>query len=196
MNENGRIVNPEDMRVRRTRKLLSGALIELMKRKPFSSISVTDICEEAMVHRTTFYSHFVDKYDLLRYAAEEKQREFEAQSVLDGGFESPTEFYVELFHRVIGYLRDNKQLFSSGNARNSGLEVQIARRMLADGIKSFIQKYRSNEAPGEVPPEVEAQCIAGAMMSLAAWWLEEGATVSEDELCRYVALLFRPGADA
>jgi len=54
-----------DLRVRRTHKLLWEALMAEMSERPFEEISVTDICERAMVHRTTFYKHYEDKYALL-----------------------------------------------------------------------------------------------------------------------------------
>ena len=57
----------EDLRQRRTKKHLMNALVELMEERPFAELSVVDICERAMVHRTTFYAHFTDKEDLLRY---------------------------------------------------------------------------------------------------------------------------------
>ena len=39
----------EDLRIRRTKKLLSNALFELIKKKPFDKVSVCDICDAAMV---------------------------------------------------------------------------------------------------------------------------------------------------
>src|SRR3954453_10600115 len=56
---------PEDLRVRRTRKLLKGALIELTIEKGFAAVTVQDIADRAMVNRATFYRHYLDKYDLL-----------------------------------------------------------------------------------------------------------------------------------
>jgi len=35
----------EDLRIRRTKKLLSNALFELIKKKPFDKVSVCDICD-------------------------------------------------------------------------------------------------------------------------------------------------------
>lgn len=61
----------EDLRVKRTHKLLSQALLSLIEHHSFNSISVKEICEEAMVHRATFYTHFNDKYDLLAYSSKE-----------------------------------------------------------------------------------------------------------------------------
>jgi AcrR family transcriptional regulator len=55
----------EDLRVIKTRKALTSALYVLLQRQPFSKITVYDICMEALVSRTAFYTHFCDKYDLL-----------------------------------------------------------------------------------------------------------------------------------
>src|SRR5690242_3716923 len=55
----------EDLRVRRTRKLLQQALIEGTVEKGFAALTVRDITERAMVNRSTFYRHYIDKYDLL-----------------------------------------------------------------------------------------------------------------------------------
>ncbi|MBZ0292889.1 MAG: TetR/AcrR family transcriptional regulator, partial [Anaerolineae bacterium] len=52
----------EDLRVRRTRKLLQQALIELTVERGFSEITVGDIAERAMGNRSTFYRHYLDKY--------------------------------------------------------------------------------------------------------------------------------------
>src|SRR5687768_13411706 len=57
--------NIEDLRVRRTRKLLQKALLEAASEKGFAHVSVRDITERAMVNRATFYRHYEDKYDLL-----------------------------------------------------------------------------------------------------------------------------------
>lgn len=55
-----------DLRVRRTKKLLYDSLLTLIKteNKRFAEVSVKQICERAMVHRSTFYHYYTDKYDL------------------------------------------------------------------------------------------------------------------------------------
>jgi AcrR family transcriptional regulator len=54
-----------DPRIRRTRKLLQGALGSLMREKSFDEISVHDITDAATVNRATFYDHYADKFALL-----------------------------------------------------------------------------------------------------------------------------------
>ncbi len=51
-----------DLRVRRTHKLLWEALMAELSERAFEEITVKEICERAMVHRTTFYKHYEDKY--------------------------------------------------------------------------------------------------------------------------------------
>src|SRR6476646_4543473 len=54
-----------DRRTIRTISALRTALIDLMLEKHYDSITVQDIIDRANVGRSTFYSHFRDKEDLL-----------------------------------------------------------------------------------------------------------------------------------
>lgn len=66
-------VNPEDPRVKRTRQLFLQAFNDLVGiKRNIYSISVHDITNQATVNRTTFYTHFQDKYDFLEYWMTEK----------------------------------------------------------------------------------------------------------------------------
>ncbi|MHA7611149.1 TetR/AcrR family transcriptional regulator [Weissella viridescens] len=58
-------------KVQKTRQNLLNACIQLLDQQDLSQISVTDIVEQAKVHRATFYRHFEDKYDLLNEAETE-----------------------------------------------------------------------------------------------------------------------------
>lgn len=70
----------EDLRIVRTRHLLSNAFQTLIREKPFKEITIQSIANNAMVNRATFYDHFQDKYDLLDYNIREQFRQsLEAQ---------------------------------------------------------------------------------------------------------------------
>src|ERR1700681_4588461 len=79
----------EDVRVRRTRKLLQQAFIELTMEKGFAALTVRDITERAMVNRSTFYRHYLDKYDLLEQYMNEVYALSEDHTVLGEKF-NPT----------------------------------------------------------------------------------------------------------
>ncbi len=60
-----------DRKTRYTRMVLQDSLIELMKKKPITKITIKELCENADINRTTFYAHYTDQYDLLRKIEDE-----------------------------------------------------------------------------------------------------------------------------
>lgn len=56
----------QDRRARRSRRMLKESLLELMKQKRFSEISVRDVTDGADMNRGTFYLHYTDTADLLQ----------------------------------------------------------------------------------------------------------------------------------
>ncbi len=50
-----------------TKQWIALQMKELMRQKPLSKISVTEICRAAGIERPTFYYHFKDKYELVAW---------------------------------------------------------------------------------------------------------------------------------
>ena len=65
-----------DLRVKRSRLLLTEALLELMKEKTFREIQVTEIADRAQVARPTFYLHYKSKQELLLSLVDDVFNEF------------------------------------------------------------------------------------------------------------------------
>ncbi|MFO1443883.1 TetR family transcriptional regulator [Bacillus sp. Bva_UNVM-123] len=67
-----------DLRKRRSMQLLWKALFDLMtvEKIGFSKITIDQICEKAMVHRSTLYKHFDDKFRLLEYGLHQLMEEY------------------------------------------------------------------------------------------------------------------------
>ena len=55
----------EDRRVRRTKKLLTQALMQLLQEKQVNEITVKELTELADMNRGTFYLYYRDIYDML-----------------------------------------------------------------------------------------------------------------------------------
>src|SRR5258707_1942613 len=90
-----------DLRIRRTHKLLWEALMAELAERAFEEITVKDICERAMVHRTTFYKHYEDKYALLERGMRQMYDALvaEEQHVSPSAFtmDHPTPYFDRLF---------------------------------------------------------------------------------------------------
>jgi AcrR family transcriptional regulator len=168
-----------DARVRRTRDALGDALVALMQEKPFDTITVQEVLDRAHVSRSTFYSHYSDKDDLLMSDAEEF---FEALSMAlsEHGDKSDRVFPVkEFFHHLADVQPFFKALVKSGRFQEN---MELARGHFARGIER-----RLSELPrGKSIPANERSAIAfthaGALLSLLTWWLDRGMRESPEQM--------------
>lgn len=55
----------DDKRIIKTKKNIKNALIDLLAEMPFEKVTVTEICNQGLVSRITFYAHYEDKYKLV-----------------------------------------------------------------------------------------------------------------------------------
>lgn len=68
----------DSAKVLQTKRILAEQLMELLEHKSFKKITVNDICQSALISRSTFYLHFEDKYQLFRYCMEQERERLEA----------------------------------------------------------------------------------------------------------------------
>lgn len=160
----------EDLRVRRTRKLLLQALIEGTVEKGFAALTVRDITERAMVNRSTFYRHYLDKYDLLEQHINEIYEVLEEEGGIIG--EHRHEGLIKLlkqmrqfpdFYRVV--LGTQADAFLSQRFRQ-----QTQQRFLAYFRQTFPQAVSDPDRP---PLDLKFTTVASAGCGALGWWLEQ-----------------------
>ena len=87
-----------DIRVKKTRRSIITAFMELRAHKPLEKITVKELCEKAEINKSTFYTHFTDIYHL----SDQLEQEL-IQQVVDNlphpqyVVEHPKEFTQEMF---------------------------------------------------------------------------------------------------
>lgn len=83
-----------------TKKMLCNSLKEIMKHKAFSKITVSELIKDCNLNRKTFYYHFEDIYDLLKWMLEQEAIEVVKQYdlILD---------YEDAFNFVLDYVEEN-----------------------------------------------------------------------------------------
>lgn len=103
-----------DLRVIKTKKALNDTLLEILTIKNFSDITVNEICNKSLIHRTTFYKHFMDKIDLLQYALKENTKEFFILDIYDRlhkPFQSMEKSFVNKLNDVFEKQMNNDKEF-------------------------------------------------------------------------------------
>ena len=89
----------------KTKKMFSAALKKEMEKKPLSKITVSELISECNVNRKTFYYHFQDIYDLLKWMFEQEAIEVVKNFDLIVNTEEAIRF-------VMTYVRENKHIIN------------------------------------------------------------------------------------
>jgi AcrR family transcriptional regulator len=179
-----------DLRVRRTYKFLWDALITLMMERDFEAITVTDTCQQAMVHRTTFYKHFEDKQGLLFHGIQEELNALfeemdlrlgKAVVVMD---EPDTGHLVILFEHILKRKRFYR-LMLGGNA--TGEFYTLFRKFLVEHLKRrAVGHFHREEGHVSLRNELRLQSHMGALLSAVTWWLENDCPYTPVQMAQYL----------
>ncbi len=173
----------EDLRVRRTRKLLMQAMIELTIAKGFSRITVQEIVERAMVNRATFYRHYLDKYDLLEqymndvYALTAAQEELPAAQTPGTG--NPPVGLVDMFEHI-GRHADFYRVMLG--AKGDPAFVQRVQQYSEMRLRSLLPSTGVQTKPNDPPLDLCLAYLAHAGVGGMAWWLKEGTAHSPTQI--------------
>jgi AcrR family transcriptional regulator len=168
----------KDLRVRRTRKLLQQAFIELTVEKGFAALAVRDITERAMVNRSTFYRHYLDKYDLLeQYMAEVHELTNEAAST-PLNLLKHIEQFADFYRVMLG-------------AQGDPNFAQRFRQNTEKRFRSFFEQAPIEPKPNEIPPDLRLSAIAYAGIGTIVWWLEQEQPCPPEQLAIWLRQLSR-----
>ncbi|MBB2909241.1 AcrR family transcriptional regulator [Streptosporangium becharense] len=162
----------DDPRVRRTRTRLRSAVRELAATRDPDSITVAEIAQRAEVNRATVYVHYRDRDDLVLDAMETAVGELAADAARCP-YREPGPVPAALV-ALFGHV---------------GARAPLYRRMLGPyGSARFCARLREalvaglrvpfgagSRPPGhdDVPPEIHAHHVAGALIGVITYWLEE-----------------------
>ncbi|MBU3171719.1 TetR/AcrR family transcriptional regulator [Clostridium estertheticum] len=162
----------EDVRIIKNKRNIEAALINLLKEKDFIHITIKDICEASLTSRSTFYSHYLDKYDLLEkivhhYADLIKQkaqvRFFQMQS------DNIETFIKEMAQTYLQHQEDLKVLLKV-HTPNGDLRAKIE-EILFSQCHNFLQEQQKMTI---VSKELLARLYVANVFALINWILEHG----------------------
>lgn len=159
-----------DRRVRRTRKLLGRALLELVQEKKYDQITIQDITDRADLNRATYYLHYGSKEALL---ADSLVGHFDelVQRITLITADKPIWENPEADEMVFVYVAENADLYRVLLGEN-GLGYVINR--IIDYIAQFSERQLRTGLNNEelhAPIEIMARHVAGSMYALITWWL-------------------------
>ena len=131
----------EDLRITKTRKVLFETLVLLMKEKSFEEIKVSDICKKALINRSTFYSHYSDKYELFKLLLDhiDEKKDIYYSILLNNRNSIVIDIIVDVVSKDI-----NNRLINA-NINNNGVPSEIISKFYLGAVASVGIEYLSSK---------------------------------------------------
>lgn len=178
-----------DLRVTKTYHLLAQAFSELLEEKSFEDITVKELCDRAMIRRTTFYKHFSDKYEYLAFYIRQIRDEFYRESQPEEG-ETISEMFQRIAHHMICFLNENETMVRRVLGSNLPMTLLDALEEQVEG--DLTERLRAEVANGKslsVSPEFYASFCVGGYIRILRRWLTRKEHFSEEEVLESVKLM-------
>ncbi|MEU8364671.1 TetR/AcrR family transcriptional regulator [Nonomuraea sp. NPDC048882] len=171
--------------MRRTRRLVQQALVELILEKGYDAVTVTDIIVRADVGRSTFYAHFTDKQDVLFSNLGELAFLHRLPAAREA--EELFAFSRPMFEHV----REQERLVRALLGRRSGGLVQArGEELLAAVVRDELVAAGARPSPGL---DLLVVCVVGAFMGLMRAWVDGETGASPAELDAAFRAAVTPG---
>ena len=174
-----------DLRVIKTKNILFNTLLELMKEKQFEEIKVSDICSHAIINRSTFYSHYNDKYELLEEYINTLKDSLIEELSKNKNINNTKQYYIELIKLFFNHIDEKRNIYISAmiNNRNS-----ITMDIIYDVLNHEVTK-RLNDIEFKnktIPVEIISKFYLGAVFNVGIEWLKNENKYSKEDLVNYL----------
>jgi AcrR family transcriptional regulator len=165
--------------------------MELILEKGYDAVKVQDVAERANVGRATFYLHYKGgKEELLLSNLEaiydelvERIKPVKSESSLYGNHRT-SRFAFE-------HAAEHQDLYLIIlHGQGAGAIARRIREYLAGVIQSDLEAMNTNSP---IPVEIVANYLAGSLVTLITWWLENGMPHSAEYMAETFAQLTLPG---
>ena len=185
-----------DRRIARTKGMLQHALISLILKKDYETITIEDICDAANVGRSTFYAHYTSKDDLKRSGLDENlrrllaDRQRDARAMPGDSGDRCLSFSLTMFEHA----RDHKDLYRALIGGRGGTVALGTIRRILSGLVSDELAATAGKSVGKIPMdavlrELAVQYVVGAFMAVLIWWLDRGAKLPPQQIDAMFRLL-------
>lgn len=183
-----------DRRIQRTRQLLQDSLVALILEKGYEAVTVQDVIDRANVGRSTFYTHFRDREELLLSEFEVLWAEFEGH-VTNKSFsnESIGDLSLLMFRHAHNYHRVYKAVVGkqSGHIMQSHIHAHLTTH-----IRKHLEVEWLDKRNKVIPLDVLTYHLVSSLMALLTWWLDNDLPYSADQMHQMYWRLTKPGIDA
>jgi AcrR family transcriptional regulator len=184
----------KDRRIQRTEALLRGALGALVREKPYEDIVVKEILNRANVGRSTFYTHFADKDELLLSCIHDMLRSAQLAGwgrATAKAQEGIVWFSLPIFEHIERHRRTSQATMGSRGPRALHEHLQHAvTELIEDEVRTALR--RSSRTARHASPDLLIRWIASTFVLVLNWWVESDSPLPAREADALFRALIQP----
>lgn len=188
--------NELDRRTLKTRQSIHEAMFSLMQEKQYNKITIQDIIDRANVGRSTFYSHFATKDELLLSSVEhllEILNQYIKSYIEHDGDRPRLIPVVELFEHIQENSKIMKGLFKTEGA---SLFFEKAEAYWNNEIEQYLQSKLPAGKEPKVPITILTNHISSTLINLLKWWVNSKVSYTPLQMDQYFQELINPCIDS
>lgn len=174
-----------DLRIVKTKKNIYEALIKLLETNSFEMIKVSEICEQAMINRSTFYAHFEDKYCLLDSLIKDLRTKLKETLLTNENITNSKKYYLKMLELLLNHVEKEKEIYMSVISHNRN---SIAMDMIYDTLKEDIERRMKNtpKTRTSIPVSFLSDFYLGAIFNIGMEWLRSNKSYSKKDILNYL----------
>lgn len=178
----------EDIRIQKTRRDLRNSIINLLTKKPIEKISVTEICDNALINRITFYKYYEDKYTLLDDSLHEIKDDILRQLPNKKNItsiEEASQYLADIINVVINFIENNTLLITSLYKNGNNKLFNIITNICEGAINDLLYEINKIKPIKYNIPSLSS-FIYGGFMSTIYYWLGHPDSIKKDDVLELI----------
>lgn len=184
------MTNTEDLRVVKTHKALYDAFTELLQTKSFEDITVTQLCDKALVRRATFYKHFMDKYDFFNFYITRTHKAMSQKCLQEIDNLTPYSYLMAMANNLLDFISENRRLGSHlFDDSLIPISLDIIGKQMSDKIHEILRP-NNNVSPAAI--EIFTAFYTGGWRNIIRWWLHNNGNISKEILLEQMGKFLTP----
>ena len=177
-----------DLRIEKTYRSLHLAFTELLEEKRVEEITVGELCDRAVIRRTTFYKHFADKYEYFSFYIKETSRSFQRQLDPKLCEQDINSYFIQMCKSLLIFLRSHQRIIENQTQSNLyALLFDALVTHIAHDAFEVLRKTSDYKNVDAAYLEGLSACYAGALMNLLGSRLKKKQPLDEALIIRIIS---------
>ncbi|CAM4181771.1 TetR family transcriptional regulator [Streptococcus penaeicida] len=163
-----------------TKKALLEAMVKLLSKESFDDISTTELAETAGISRSSFYTHYRDKYEMID--SYQQMLFHQLEYIFDKDYDDNEATFLEVFSFLSREKLLSALLSSNGTKELQNFIINKVRILITSELHERVAK----EGMSKIELDYQSVYLAYAFFGTCQTWIARGKKESPQQMTDFV----------